>query len=189
MNNSRSTFPYISRAISIPLACALGVALCLPARVAVADTASAQRFDQQMQPVLASYLKIATALAADSTNGVTPASEAIAKQAAKLDAESLTGEHAAHHKDLPAKLRKAAQALSKAATLEEARKSFKQLSMPMAMWVTMSKPKHVHVLYCSMAKASWVQKHGDVRNPYFGSKMSTCGEVVGGDTAKDKHSH
>ena len=74
----------------------------------------------------------------------------------------------------------AAQALSKANTLDDAREAFKKLSMPMAMWATMSKPKDMDVLYCSMAKASWVQKHGKVRNPYYGPKMLDSGEIVGG---------
>jgi hypothetical protein len=51
----------------------------------------------------------------------------------------------------------------------------------MAMWGTMSKPKGIDVVFCSMAKGSWLQKRGEVRNPYYGSSMLTCGEVVGGD--------
>lgn len=39
-----------------------------------------------------------------------------------------------------------------------------------------------------MAKASWVQKRGKVRNPYYGPKMLDCGEVVGGDGHGD-HKH
>jgi len=38
------------------------------------------------------------------------------------------------------------------------------------------------VAFCSMANnfegAHWVQKEGDLRNPYFGASMLSCGEVV-----------
>ena len=141
-----------------------------------------QRFDQQMEPILESYLQIANALSADSLDGVRDKAEAIAKHAGALDAASVSGEHAAHYKNVPTNLEKAAQALSKAQALDKARESFKKLSQSMAMWATMSKPKSIDVLYCSMANASWVQRHGKVRNPYYGPEMLDCGEVVGGDS-------
>ena len=75
-------------------------------------------------------------------------------------------------------MRGAAQALSKAPDINAARDAFKQLSQPMAMWATMSHPDGVDVLFCSMAKASWLQKHGEVRNPYYGAASLRCGEVL-----------
>jgi Cu(I)/Ag(I) efflux system membrane fusion protein len=153
-----------------------------------AESAGAQRFDQAMGPILESYLHIGDALSADSLDGVRTKAEAVAKQAGTLDSASVSGEHAAHYKNVPANLKKAAQALSKAQSLDDARESFKKLSQPMAMWATMSKPKNIDVVYCSMAKASWVQKRGKVRNPYYGPEMLDCGEVVGGDSHED-HKH
>jgi Cu(I)/Ag(I) efflux system membrane fusion protein len=141
-----------------------------------------QRFDQQMEPILESYLQIGNALSASSLDGVREKAEAIAKHAGTLDSASASGEHAANYKNIPTNLKEAAQALGKAKTLDDARESFKELSRPMALWVTMSKPKNIDVLYCSMAKGSWVQKHGKMRNPYYGSKMLECEDVVGGDS-------
>jgi len=144
-----------------------------------------EKFDRQMEPILNQYLGIGSALSADSLDGVREKAETIAKQASELDSASVSGEHAAHYKNVPANLKKSAQALSKAQSLEGARESFKQLSKPMAMWVTMSKPKNIDVLYCSMAKGSWVQKRGKVSNPYYGPKMLECGEIVGGDGSEN----
>jgi Cu(I)/Ag(I) efflux system membrane fusion protein len=146
-----------------------------------------QRFDAQMQPILESYLRIATTLSNDSLEGVRKEAQVIAKQARGLDSTSVSGEHAAHYKDIPVNLKKAAEAVGRAKTLDEARDSFKSLSMPMAMWATMSKPKDVDVLYCSMAKASWVQRHGNVRNPYYGSAMLKCGQVVTRDSSQGQN--
>ena len=147
-----------------------------------------QGFDQQMKPILENYLKIGDALSRGSLEGVPASAKQIVAHTASLDATSVTGEHAAHYKNVPANLRKAAQALSEAKTLDDGRASFKKLSMPMAMWATMSKPKGVDVLYCSMAKGSWVQKHGKVRNLYLGAEMLDCGDIVGGDGyANQKH--
>ena len=155
----------------------------LAASASLASTAlagGADRFDERMQPVLASYLKIQEALAADSTNGVQAAARSIAQDAVKLDAESVTGEHAAHYRDLPTQLKHAGEAVSRASSLEATREAFKQLSKPMAMWATMSQRPGVDVVFCSTAKSSWVQEHGAVRNPYYGNSMPTCGEVVSG---------
>jgi hypothetical protein len=42
------------------------------------------------------------------------------------------------------------------------------------------------VAYCPMAKAHWVQKNGEVANPFYGSSMLRCGTIkkVAGE---DKH--
>lgn len=166
--------------------------LGLTAATATADSAGesdgTQRFDQQMQPILSNYLRIGKSLATDSLSGVRANSEAIVKEADQLDAASVAGEHAKHYENVPTDLKKSAEALSNAKTLEDARGSFKKLSMPMAMWATMSKPKDIDVLYCSTAKGSWVQRHGKVRNPYYGAKMLDCGEIVGGEH-HDGHKH
>ena len=69
----------------------------------------------------------------------------------------------------------------------EARDAFKELSRPMAMWVTMSKPAGVNVVFCSMAKGSWLQTDAKIRNPYYGAKMLSCGQIIGG-THKGKAS-
>lgn len=153
-----------------------------------AHATGVEQFDQQMGPILESYLRIGNALSTDSLDGVRRNADAIAKRAATLDSGSVSGEHATHYKNVPTNLEKAAQALSKAETLNAARESFKQLSMPIAMWATMSKPKNINVLYCSEKTASWVQKQGSVRNPYYGPKMLGCGEVVGGES-DEAHNH
>ena len=121
-------------------------------------------------------------MSADSVDGVRKHAESITKRAASLDPASVSGQHAAHYKEVPPELEKAAREPGAARALDGAREAFKKLSQPIAMWATMSKPKNVDVLYCSMAKASWVQEHGKIRNPYCGPKMLECGELVRGDS-------
>lgn len=155
-------------------ALALLVTCAGPAQSGTAD------FDQAMQPVLQSYLKIHDLLSNDSTRGLETEARAIFEAAARLDEASVTEEHADHYEGLPEKIRRAAQALAGASDLPSARESFKQLSRPMAMWGTMSNPVGVQVMFCSMAQASWLQGQGEARNPYYGKSMSSCGEPVGG---------
>jgi len=158
----------------------LSVALLVGASFAGAADAGTASFDEAMHPILSHYLRIQQALAGDSTSGVQAAARSIAALAEKLDATSVTGEHAEHYKHLPMKFKKATMALSKTTKLEKTREAFKKLSMPLAMWGTMSKPIGIDVVFCSMAKGSWLQKTGPVMNPYYGKSMLHCGEVVGG---------
>jgi Cu(I)/Ag(I) efflux system membrane fusion protein len=146
--------------------------------------AGTAKFDKQMQSILNEYLKIPKALAGDTTKGVIGAAEKIRTLAKKLDSSSVTGEHAKHFKDLPEKLKAAADKLAKAKNIASMREALKELSKPMAMWASMSKPKGISVVYCSMAPGSWLQKGTLIANPYYGAKMLRCGEIVGGEGRK-----
>ena len=174
-----------------PIAYFVLFATLLFANLVHADTAA---FDKQMQPVLDAYLKIPHALAADKIDGVVKAAKTIETLATKLDSSKLTGMHAKHYKNVPADIKAAAGKVVAAKDITAMREALKDLSKPMAMWATMSKPKGVSVMYCSMAPGSWLQKNDTViSNPYYGAKMLRCGEIVGGeDTAADappKDSH
>ena len=158
---------------------AVSLALLIPA-AARADTA---KFDKAMEPVLAQYLKIHKALAGDTDKGVARAAAKIVKLTARLKPGTVSGKHAAHYKKLPAKIKAAAAKLAKAKGLAAQRKALKPLSQPLAMWATMSKVATVNVVFCSMARGSWLQREKVIANPYYGSKMLRCGEIISG---KDK---
>jgi hypothetical protein len=173
----------------------VSVGLMVP-RLSRADTENA-KLDAAMQPVLGEYLKIQKALASDSQSGVAAAAQSIEKLASRLDRQSVKGKNAEHYRALPGKIKAAAGRLQRARTLADCRATFKELSQPMALWASLSRPTEVNVLYCSMAKASWLQKDKVIRNPYYGSQMLSCGEVVsgpqkgsaGGHMEKPGHGH
>ena len=148
--------------------------------------AGTETFDKLMNPILEEYLKIPKVLAADQTTGVVAAAKKIKKLAAKLNPASVTGEHAKHFKNIPANLQAGAGNLAKAKDIKAMREALKELSKPMAMWATMSKPKGISVMYCSMAPGSWLQRGTTVANPYYGAKMLRCGDIVAGVGAKQK---
>jgi len=137
-----------------------------------------------MQPIVSAYLRIQQTMAADKLTGVAAAARAISKATKELGKAKVSGEHAKHYQGIPDKLAAAAESLATADSLEEARERMKALSRPMALWATLSKPKGVDVVYCSMAKGSWLQRPGPVRNPYYGASMLQCGEVVQAAIAK-----
>lgn len=115
-----------------------------------------------MKPeILASYAKIAAALAADDF--------ATAKTAAKE-----VGSHAGMSSGFKT-IAPLANAVANAASIAESRSAFKALSAavePLAMGQA-----GYFVMHCPMANADWVQASKDIKNPYYGKMMIDCGEL------------
>jgi hypothetical protein len=164
---------------SVLLATILIAAGLLSERPALAGPESA-RFDAAMRPLVEEYLRAQTALAADSDKGVAAAAREMEKLAGKLDAATVKGAQAGRYKELPPKIKTAAAQLAAAKGIAPAREAFKALSRPLALWATLSKPADLNVVFCSMARGSWLQKDKAIRNPYYGAQMLRCGEVVSG---------
>lgn len=79
-----------------------------------------------------------------------------------------------------ADLLKATEKLSKAGTnLEKQRAAFNDVSTTMWKLIKgsdkVSQP--VYYQYCPMKKAYWLSKEKEIKNPYYGSSMLTCGKV------------
>lgn len=146
-------------------------------------------FDARLHEVVEEYLKIQEALANDRVDGVPAAARRIQKLVAGLDKLKPTASTAKHAGQIRAKLVPAAERLAKAADLARLREAFKEVSRPLALWVTVARPPALSVVYCSMAKASWLQRNLPIRNPYYGPKMLTCGEVVGGKSKGHSDGH
>jgi len=139
---------------------------------AVADPADNSRRDEPalMQPVKSvfdHYLKIQAELCKDSLKGINEQGSAIA-QAVRTDGMKMLSNEVA----------KEADALAKAKDIGAAREAFKPLSASLIKYLADNKAGRgdYHEVYCPMAKASWLQSEKDVRNPYMGKDMLTCGE-------------
>jgi membrane fusion protein, copper/silver efflux system len=152
----------------------MALSLLAGASTALADV---RAFDVAMQPVLAEYLHVHRSLAADRDTGVASAASKIEKLVARIRID-VAGPRAALYREIPRELRAAAAKLRQAKGLEKVREVFKELSRPMARWASLSKPAGVHTVWCSMAKGSWLQREKQIANPYHGSKMLRCGELV-----------
>lgn len=119
-----------------------------------------------MKAIVGSYLGIQASLAGDKLDGVKPAALAIGEQAARM---GTAGEA----------IVKAAKAVEGAADITAARAAFGDLSDAVIAAGNAEDWKDVpdvRVAYCPMAKESWLQKESEIRNPYYGKSMLTCGE-------------
>jgi copper/silver efflux system protein len=107
------------------------------------------------------YESIRQSLIANDLRGATTHAKELANVAKK-------------HPDIAAK----ASTLSTAKTLATARDSFAAVSDAMIAYrATSDEQPKPQVVYCSMAKHSWLQPKGEISNPYLDASMRTCGEI------------
>ena len=120
-----------------------------------------------MQSALDQYIKIQTALAGDSLKGVPEAADQMASIAKSSEGT------------VPANVAERAQAVAKATDIKAVREAFKPLSD--AIITALANQKSLsgdyYEAFCPMANAAWIQTGKKVSNPYFGSSMSSCGEI------------
>ncbi|MBI4624660.1 MAG: DUF3347 domain-containing protein [Verrucomicrobia bacterium] len=109
--------------------------------------------------ILSSYVKVSAALAADDL------------AAAKKAAADVAG-HAKMSSGYKAIAPKA-DTVAKATKIDAAREAFKSLSA--AVEPLAKGEKGYVVMNCPMASADWVQTSKDVKNPYYGKSMLSCG--------------
>ncbi len=131
-------------------------------------TEPAPALPKPVQAVFDSYIKIQTALAQDSMQGVSANATAIAKS---VQSDFL--------KTFSADVAKQADALAKASDLKSAREAFKPLSDSLIKYLGENKAHRGHYVqvFCSMANARWLQAGSVVSNPYYGKSMARCGKI------------
>lgn len=124
-----------------------------PATAAVADGLAAP------------YLHIQLALANDSMDGVNDAASTMATEAEGMGSAARM-------------IAATARALAGAADLETARAAFGPLSDALIAYGEDVGFGELRVAYCPMADKSWVQAGSEIRNPFHGHGMLTCGSFV-----------
>jgi hypothetical protein len=145
-------------------------ACCDPNCSMMMHTANTDQSGALMEPVksvLDNYLKIQSALANDSTDGIATNSSDIAT-AVRGDSMKMLSPQIADEAD----------ALAKAKDVASAREAFKPLSKSLIQYPADHNVTGAYVeVYCPMAKASWLQTGDKIENPYLGGSMRGCGKI------------
>lgn len=70
--------------------------------------------------------------------------------------------------------------MAKAKDIEKQRTAFASVSK--LLWAVVKKnnelERNIYYQYCPMKKMYWLSWQSDIQNPYYGSKMLTCGNVA-----------
>lgn len=133
---------------------------------------SAQKSDASIAKLYQNYLNIKTALATDNSDEASKAANNFIKSASMVDFKVLSEGNL----DV---LRKEASMIAESRSIEAQRESFGQLSNNMIALTKQFKmaDQSVFIQYCPMAEASWLSAEKEIRNPYYGKSMLTCGSV------------
>ena len=123
-----------------------------------------EKAGENMKGLVAGYIDIQEALASDNLGQAKAKASDLLRSKAELNQKQFTG------------LKSELTGLSEAPSLQKARDRFKKISPAFVEWLKANKDDSLEILYCPMAGAKWVQKKGDVKNPYYGSEMLRCGE-------------
>lgn len=156
-----------------------------PATQPATAAAVSGEFVSQLQKVLDGYLAIQAALAADSLGQAAAAAKAAEQLLAGVDMKLLSGEDHERWMASATDLHKALAEVGGAADIQAARKAFAVLSEQMAASAGrygLPASGAIYRMHCPMAfegrGADWLQVGSAVHNPYFGSAMPQCGDVV-----------
>lgn len=138
-------------------------------KATVVDANTQQQFSQ----LLSSYLNIKNALVTGDANSAASNADQFLRTANTIDFKVIS-EGNVHI------LSNDAGKISATKDLKKQREIFATLSSNMASVAKAFKlsDKPLYVQYCPMKKASWLSSEKQIRNPYYGSSMLTCGEVA-----------
>ncbi|OJX54297.1 MULTISPECIES: DUF3347 domain-containing protein [Flavobacterium] len=126
-------------------------------------------FAQNTANLLNNYMNVKNAL----VNGDSKA----ASEATASLYESIKKEDGFNQKQ---ELLQAAEKLNKAGNIEKQRAELNNVSV--ILWKLVENDKKldqtVYYQYCPMKKTYWLSKDKEIKNPYYGSSMLTCGKVT-----------
>lgn len=142
--------------------------------------------ESALAEILEHYETVRLTLTQDSLEGVAEQGRQLATTLTQLQDDWSPQRAAVSQDDAEAaqallpELSAAATALADSKSLETARDAFYALSKPLVRWRKLADGELPAVAYCSMARRSWLQPKGELGNPYYGSEMPRCGELVDG---------
>lgn len=129
----------------------------------------ASGFAQQTSTLFSDYTNIKNAL----VNG----DAKTAAQAAAVFEKSLMADDGFDQKK---SLQKSANEIANANNLDKQRTAFSELSVN--LWKVIKNGdklnQPVYYDYCPMKKAYWISEAKEIKNPYYGASMLTCGKVA-----------
>ena len=126
----------------------------------------------QVSKLYQNYISIKAALASDDADKTSKAATEFIKTASTIDYKVVSEGNLTI-------LKKDATVISEARSISAQRETFLNLSDNMIALTKQFKlsEKPVFVMYCPMADGSWLSNEKQVVNPYYGSKMLSCGSV------------
>lgn len=145
---------------------------------------ASENFQNELDRLVEVYLELKNALVEENMEAIGIYSIQFMELLEQTSPESLEGEPKAFWEEKQKFLIQHAQLSLEEDNIEERRNNFIYLSEAMIKTVAAFglKDKSIYVDYCPMANsdkgAYWLSEASEIRNPYYGDAMLTCGEIV-----------
>lgn len=128
-------------------------------------------------PIIDAYLQIKNALIADNKGDAAKGGTALLKAFSNFDMTTLTGETHDEYMEIVESAKEHAEHIVKS-PIDHQREHFESLSTDINDMITLlGTEKTLYQDYCPMKKVTWLSETKEIKNPYYGSKMLTCGSV------------
>lgn len=139
---------------------------------------------EALQPLYDSYLRWKDALTTDDFAQAQKAASNMKSALDKVNMGLFTGDAHTTWMDYQGGMRKSLEHVHHFSDIEQLRKAFQTVSAALIEMTNTFTPldKTIYVQHCPMADnnngADWLSTEKQIKNPYFGSSMLTCGEVT-----------
>jgi Protein of unknown function (DUF3347) len=147
--------------------------------LAVLFTTATLAQSKSLKAVLDAYYKIKDELVAGKSTTASSAAAEFKTAVAALDNSTVSPAEVKAFEPFRQKLLADATAINVTNDLNKQRELFSSLSNNMISVVkaALMSDKEIYVDYCPMKKSYWLSADKAIRNPYYGNKMLTCGNV------------
>lgn len=136
--------------------------------------------DTKAEAILKDYFSLKDALVADDTKKAAQTGAKLAVSLKAFDKSNYTANQQKELVDIIADAIEHAEHIAKS-NIDHQREHFKTLSKDIADMVAITGTKNtLYQQFCPMydGGSNWLSASKDVKNPYYGSKMLTCGKVT-----------
>ncbi|WP_417940804.1 DUF3347 domain-containing protein [Flavobacterium sp. RS13.1] len=131
------------------------------------------------QRVYDSYFALNDAFIQSDTEAVAAKAKVLLDAISTVKMESLSEQEHKIWMKVNSVLKAQSSAIATAKGIDKQRESFKELSKNLYELLKISKgAAPVYYQYCPMADANWLSKENTIKNPYYGSKMLSCGKTT-----------
>lgn len=143
-------------------------------------------FSKEVQSLIEEYLRMTEALAADDAAAAQAALEAMQAQLREIGEHRLSGEAHSSWQRHHALLHQILESMLASDTLQHHRSQLQELTTTIeSVYVNFGGDAlpALNRALCPMVGegiGTWLQRGDEIRNPYYGANMLTCGEIFGG---------
>lgn len=151
------------------------LALCLLFSLPLA---AQHQHTQHLQLLVDEYISMKNALAEDDFDSAKKHLAAFSEEVKNNDEMNHHEEHAKMHEMHHGAMVNAVNAALAAPAIDSLRTLFKNISAELQTAVQNQGHKTtLYVQYCPMKDATWLSETEEIRNPYYGAAMLTCGRI------------